>query len=80
MCIHYTHHRWQSYRWRKAERVYFASLQQNIFGQWLLIKRWGVTDSRRGGSTEHIVDTYDEGLKQLDKARKRRKSRGYTLQ
>ena len=80
MSPQYHHEQWLSYTWRKAERVYYVSLEQNLFGAWILIRHWGVNDSRRGRSMECTLNTYDEGLQQLAQVRKRRKHRGYVLQ
>lgn len=79
MVPNYAHDRWQTLTWRKAERIYYASLEQTLFGEWILIRRWGVQDSRRGGAMEHLLATYDEGIQQLEQVRKRRQTRGYRL-
>lgn len=80
MSYAYIHHQWQTLTWYKAERNYQATLQQNLFGDWILIRRWGVSDSRRGGAMESVLKSYDEGLQQLEQIAKRRKFRGYKLQ
>ena len=75
--MQYQLEQWQYQAWEKAERRYWIILQQNLFGQWLVLCRWGVTDSKRGGQLERLCDSYEAGLHLVQSAEKRRKQRGY---
>lgn len=58
-------------------RRYHAELRQNLFKEWVLIRRWGTIHSRRGGMMESRCQCYEEGLAQLAAVAKRREQRGY---
>ncbi len=63
--------------WLSTHRYYRAFIQQNLFGQWELIKVWGGRQSRLGGMQVVPVDNSREGRKELGKEARRRISRGY---
>ena len=58
-------------------RRYHIELRQNLFGDWVLIQRWGTIHSRRGGMMESPCQSYEDGLAQLATVAKRRGQRGY---
>jgi predicted DNA-binding WGR domain protein len=72
-------HPWLHYTWHRSDgRYYCCSLQQNLFQEWVLIRRWGVVRSRHGGAMEIFCRDYKDGLKQLEMVAKRRKQKGYS--
>ena len=70
---------WQRQDWRKATRHYSAELKQNLFGQWVVLRRWGRVTALQGQSREHPCESYAEGLKILTAIEKRRAQRGYIV-
>ena len=75
--INYQVDRWQRQDWRKSTRYYSCQLCQNLFGQWVVVRRWGRLSALNGQSLEHPCGSYDEGLKVLSTIEKRRAQRGY---
>ena len=68
---------WQRQDWRKGSRHYSCELRQNLFGQWVVLRRWGRVSATKGQSIEHSCETYAEGLQMLSAIEKRRAQRGY---
>lgn len=64
-------------RWKTAHRYYTLRIQQNLFGQWELLKVWGGLRSRHGRHQVLPVQTCDEALELLKRESRRRLSRGY---
>lgn len=63
------------WRWENATRWYEAELIQDLFGDWLLIRRWGgLHSNRHGKNTEHVSDK-NSGLALLEKIDAERKAR-----
>ena len=75
--ISYQLERWQRQDWRKATKHYCCELKQDLFGQWVVIRRWGRVSALQGQSLEHPCRSYEEGLEVLAKVEKRRTQRGY---
>lgn len=73
----YNPDRWQRCHWQTDRRYYMAEVTQDLFGQWLLHRRWGSRTSARGGEQRMIAASYDEALHLLQVTAKRRKRRGY---
>ncbi len=73
--------KWVSLRWEKAEpsRYYEARLRQNLWGEWEIQLVWGGIGTRLGRVSSTPLASYEEGLKSLEKIRKRREQRGYVL-
>ena len=69
---------WRRQDWRKGSRHYSVELQQDLFGQWVVLRRWGRVTALQGQSMEHSCESYGEGLKILRGIEKRRAQRGYT--
>jgi hypothetical protein len=58
------------------ERRYLAELFEDLFGDWILIRRWwGV--KRRGNKKMALVASYADGLKHLANIDSKRQARGY---
>ena len=70
--------RWKRQDWRKGSRHYCCELKQNLFGQWVVIRRWGRVSAMQGQSREHDCESYEEGLVILGKIERRRVQRGYS--
>ena len=66
--------RWRRQDWRKDTRYYSC---QNLFGQWVVVRRWGRRSALKGQSLEHPCSSYEEGLNLLSQVEKRRSQRGY---
>lgn len=68
---------WIKQRWVKEGRYYEASLQQDLWQDWVLTKVWG----RRGSALGQIRDvpcrSYEEGLSRLEEVSRRRQQRRY---
>ncbi len=68
---------WRRQDWCKGTRYYSCQLCQNLFGEWVVVRRWGRVSALRGQSREHLCHSYEEGLKLLVEIAKRRVQRGY---
>jgi hypothetical protein len=82
--VEYQVDRWQRKDWRKGTRHYSCKVRQNLFGQWLVLRRWGRVSAMQGQSREQLCDgeafqgnRYEEGLEILKAVNKRRAKRGY---
>ena len=75
--MNYQIENWQRQDWRKGSRHYSCELRQNLFGQWVILRRWGRVSAVKGQSIEHHCENYDEGLLMLSAVTKRRAQRGY---
>ena len=58
-------------------RYYQVFLDQDLFGDWTLIKVWGGIDSNRGRMHSTGVASYEAGIKLVDEIARRRAQRGY---
>ena len=68
---------WHRQDWLKGTRYYSSELRQNLFGQWVVLRRWGRVRAKRGQSLEHVCQSYQEGRALLSVIAKRRAQRGY---
>ena len=75
--INYQVERWRRQDWCKNSRYYSCELRQNLFGDWVVLRRWGRVSAKQGQSLEHTCATYEEGLGLLSAVAKRRAQRGY---
>ena len=75
--INYQVERWRRQDWSKGTRYYSCELCQNLFGDWVVLRRWGRVTAKQGQSLEHTCDSYEEGLALLLDVEKRRSQRGY---
>ncbi|MGC1307371.1 MAG: WGR domain-containing protein [Phormidesmis sp.] len=69
--------KWKRQDWRKDSRHYSCEVRQNLFGQWVVLRRWGRVSALKGQSLEHPCGSYEESLKVLEAVKKRRAKRGY---
>ena len=61
------------YRWETEKRYYEALALQDLWGQWVVIQRWGGKHNRRG-SMRSIPVAYDEldtFIAQIDRVRRK---------
>ena len=75
---HYQLDQWIEHSWTRSKdgRRYSILLQQDLFGAWILTKRWG-SHKRLTGSKDYCCESYELGLEMLARAEKRRQQRGY---
>lgn len=77
--INYQVEKWQRQDWRKGSRHYSSELRQNLFGEWVVLRRWGRVSAHQGQSLEQACDSYEEGLAMMSLIEKRRSQRGYEV-
>ena len=69
------------WRWEKATargvRYYEIQIQQDLWGQWVLLQRWGRRGTALGQTRHRPYDAYPVALSQLEKINQRRLQRGY---
>ena len=59
-------------------RYYRVHLDQDLFGDWTLIKVWGGIGSNRGRMHSTGVASFEAGIELVDEIARRRSQRGYT--
>ena len=64
-------------RWEKGTRYYQIDLCQDLWGQWVLIQRWGRRGTALGQTRRVACDSYTDGLHLLARIQQRRVQRGY---
>ena len=69
---------WIEHSWQRSKdgRRYSILLQQDLFGTWILTRRWG-SHRHLTGSKDCYCESYELGLEMLERVEKRRQSRGY---
>lgn len=70
-----TQHSWIN---PEKARYYQVFLDQDLFGDWTLIKVWGGIGSNRGRIHSTGVASYEAGVELVDEIARRRSQRGYT--
>ncbi|PZO22613.1 MAG: WGR domain-containing protein [Leptolyngbya foveolarum] len=70
--------KWKRQDWRKNSKHYSCEVRQNLFGQWVVLRRWGRMSAMHGQCIEVVCDRYEEGLAIFEAVEKRRAKRGYT--
>lgn len=73
------YNKWQNWSWKSEDRYYHLYLTQNLFGEWLIIRKWGGLRTRIHGSKTHYFHNLDEVGNSLKQIQKRRIARGYNL-
>ena len=68
-------------RWIHDEkrRYYGVFLQQDLFGDWTLVRNWGSLDNGRGQLRMDAVPDRVCGLHQITEIQRRRQAHGYRL-
>jgi hypothetical protein len=59
-------------RWENAQRYYLAWVQLDLFGNWLVCRRWGSLYNRMGNLRDDVVSSYEAGLFALEEIHKTR--------
>ncbi len=75
--MEYQLEKWKRQDWRKNTRHYSCEVRQNLFGQWVVLRRWGRVSAMRGQCIEVVCDRYEQGLEIFEAVGKRRMKRGY---
>ena len=70
--------KWKRQDWRKNSKHYSCEVRQNLFGQWVVLRRWGRMSAMHGQNIEVVCDHYEQGLEIFEAVKKRRAKRGYT--
>jgi predicted DNA-binding WGR domain protein len=70
--------KWKRQDWRKGSRHYCCELKKNLFGQWILLRRWGRVSAFQGQIRETICEHYESGLENFEAVVSRREKRGYS--
>jgi predicted DNA-binding WGR domain protein len=71
--------KWKRQDWRKNTRHYSCEVRQNLFGQWVVLRRWGRISALQGQSIEEVCDHYEQCAEMFDAVAKRREKRGYSI-
>ncbi len=66
-------------RWTTAERYYTLRVQQDLFGQWELLKVWGSLRSRHGRHKVCPAQSHEAAAGLLTREARRRAQRGYRV-
>ena len=68
---------WKRQDWRKGSRHYSCEVKQDLFGQWIVLRRWGRVSAFQGQSQGIRCEYYEQSLKIFDATAQRRIKRGY---
>lgn len=66
-------------RWETRTRYYLGQVQENLFGQWELVRFWGGRGNRLGGMMIEPAISRAHALQLLADEGKRRVRRGYAM-
>ena len=70
--------KWQRWSWRSESRYYLLSVTQNLFGEWIAIKKWGGRYTHIHGSKSEYLGNIEEIAKIFAITHKKRITRGYS--
>ena len=62
---------------RTAQRGYILSLERDLFGTFVLFRRWYGLGSRRGGMKRQVFFDEESALREIKRIEKLRARRGY---
>jgi hypothetical protein len=65
--------------WQSKEAYFTAVLSPDLFGSWVLVTAGGKRDGRAGRVQHKPMPSYANGLENLNRLRKKRRSEGYAL-
>lgn len=63
--------------WRSRDRYFYASLQQDLLGDWIVVQCHGGRWNRLHGERTIAVSGPEEGARLMERLHKRRIQRGY---
>lgn len=66
------------WKFETATRGYIMDLSTDLFGAFVLRRRWYGRRNRRGGAKEQIFVTEEEARREVDRVCRVRQRRGYT--
>lgn len=67
-------------RWERNGRFILIHLQEDLLGDWCLIRTWGEVGAGAGQQfRRQLFRTYPDALAAIEKVRRRRESEGYKL-
>jgi predicted DNA-binding WGR domain protein len=66
-------------RWERGTRYYQVEVSQDLWGQWVLIQRWGRRGTRLGQTRRVPCDAYADALRLLARIQRRRVQHGYCV-
>ena len=66
-------------RWEKATRYYQVDICQDLWGQWVLIQRWGRRGTALGQTRCVPCAAYTDAMSLLARIQRRRVQRGYCV-
>ena len=69
---------WIQHRWEKQTRYYAICLQPDLWGQWILTRRWGRRGAALGQTRDQPCASYAEAEQRLAQLEKRRRQRHYS--
>lgn len=75
--MNYQVERWKRKDWRKGSRSYSCEVKQDLFGRWLVVRRWGRVSAAVGQCREEVCERYDQGVEIFEAVGRRREKRGY---
>jgi len=64
-------------RWERGTRYYQVDVCQDLWGQWVLIQRWGRRGTALGQTRRVPCDAYADALSLLARIQRQRVQRGY---
>lgn len=54
---------WELHRWETETRYYLLALQQNLFGQWEVVRAWGGRGTKLGAIRFAPASSYEEAVR-----------------
>lgn len=73
----YTTEQWRALRWETSSRYYEARVQQDLWGEWQVVRTWGGKRSRRGGMKAEVCASREEACARITAVAQHRRQRGY---
>lgn len=61
------------------ERGYILTLDRDLFGAFILCRRWYGLHNRRGGTKRQVFEDEQEAMRELARVHRQRTSRGYKM-
>ena len=68
---------WFYCRWERGSRYYEARIQQDLWGEWLLVQAWGRQGTALGQQRNIPCENYPATLARFQRLQRQRLRRGY---